>query len=75
MACARKYLIADSVDLKFNSLIIRGIKLIRLISNPNQHVNHEFDDTATKVPVIINVINIIVKFLINIKEEENYTLI
>ena len=52
IACGRKYLMAASVDLKFNSLSIRGIKLIKLISRPTQHVNHELADTATAVPEI-----------------------
>jgi len=52
MACVRKYLIADSVDLKSNSLRIRGINLIKLISSPSQHINHELADTAIIVPLI-----------------------
>ena len=55
MACARKYLIVDSVDFLFNSLKIIGINLIKLISRPTQLVNHELDDTAITVPVIKNV--------------------
>lgn len=50
IAWDRKYLIADSVRLEFNLISIRGIILIKLISNPNQIVNHELDEVANKVP-------------------------
>jgi len=70
MACAKKYIIADSVDLKFSSLKIIGINLIKLISSPIHLVNQELDDTAVIVPNIIKAIKIIWKFFKNIKEEE-----
>lgn len=50
IAWARKYLIAASVDLKFNSLRIRGIKLIKLISRPSQQINQELEEIAISVP-------------------------
>lgn len=52
MAWARKYLIADSVDLILVYLKITGMKLIRLSSNPSQQVNHEFAEIAINVPKI-----------------------
>jgi hypothetical protein len=63
-------LIAASVDLKFNSLRIRGIKLIKLISKPIQHVNHELEDTAIVVPVVRKMIKNIWCLLKNIKKKE-----
>ena len=47
-----KYLILASEEDGLILLIIRGISLIRLISKPNQHENHEEDEIAIKVPVI-----------------------
>lgn len=55
MAWIRKYLMADSVVLKFTLYRMIGINLIKLISNPNQLINHEFDDRAIKVPIIKNI--------------------
>lgn len=52
IAWDKKYLIEASVILEFNSESIRGIMLIRLISNPSHLVNQEFADTATIVPII-----------------------
>jgi hypothetical protein len=41
-----------SVDLKFNSLRIRGINLIKLISRPTHLVIQELEDEATRVPIV-----------------------
>jgi hypothetical protein len=54
IAWAIKYLIAVSVERGVSLLISRGISLIRLISNPNQQVNHELAEQATMVPNIKN---------------------
>lgn len=52
MAWDKKYLIEASVILEFKSESIRGIILIKLISNPNHLVNQELADTAIVVPTI-----------------------
>jgi hypothetical protein len=57
MAWVRKYLIDASVILEFNSESIRGIILIKLISNPNHLVNQELAETAIIVPIIKILIN------------------
>lgn len=49
-AWAIKYLIADSEANGFNWVTRRGIRLIKLISNPNQAVNHEEEEQAINVP-------------------------
>jgi hypothetical protein len=54
-----KYLIADSVELKFNLNRIRGITLIKLISSPNQVINQLLEEQAITVPVTKNVTKII----------------
>ena len=51
-AWAKKYLIEASVKFLFNLIRIRGIILIKLISNPNQQVNQEFEEIAIIVPKI-----------------------
>ena len=51
IAWTRKYLIEASVNLKFNLISIRGIILIKLISKPNQAVNHLLADTEISVPI------------------------
>lgn len=51
-AWAIKYLIAVSEEQGFKLIIRRGIKLIKLISSPSQHVNHEEEEEARKVPKI-----------------------
>ena len=33
-------------------MIIKGIKLIMLISKPNQAINHEFEEIVSSVPKI-----------------------
>jgi len=53
-----KYLIVESTDLIELLIMIIGITLIRLISNPIQAVAHEEEDTTIAVPVTIVVINI-----------------
>lgn len=45
-----KYLILVSEDRGFILLIIKGTNLIRLISKPSQHENHEDDEIAIIVP-------------------------
>lgn len=69
-AWIKKYLTEASVFLKFILLESRGIKLIKLNSNPSQAVNHE-DDEITKAVLIIRVKKKI-KFLYvkKIKKEE-----
>lgn len=49
---AIKYLILDSEEEGLILLIIMGIILIRLISNPNQQENQEEDEEAIRVPEI-----------------------
>lgn len=58
-AWGRKYLIAVSVVLKLSLRRIKGIRLIRLISRPSQHVIHEFDEHAITVPVISRMLNMV----------------
>lgn len=74
-AWGMKYLIADSVELKFNLKRIRGIILIKLISNPSHLIIHELDEMVRKVPIIKNIKNSKWKFFLNIKKEEIKTLI
>lgn len=74
MAWTKKYLIAASVRLNINLLRIRGIILIRLISNPTQQVNQEFEEMATIVPATKKLIKIIL-YDLNNKKKEIYTLI
>jgi len=50
-AWAIKYLIEVSVEYGLILLIRRGINLIKLISSPNQHKNHEDEEHAIKVPI------------------------
>ena len=50
---------AVSVVLKLSLLRIRGIRLIRLISSPSQHVTHELDEHAITVPVINRMLNMV----------------
>ena len=69
IAWTKKYLIAASVRLKVNLLRIRGIILIKLISNPNQHVNHELADTATIEPINKKFKNTKLNILNNKKKE------
>ena len=52
IACTKKYLIAASVRGLVNLISIRGIMLIKLISNPSQQVNQEFALTAASEPKI-----------------------
>lgn len=49
MAWIKKYFKAASEDSKFFELEIRGINLIRLISNPIQHPNQELAEMVIKV--------------------------
>lgn len=53
MAWVKKYFREDSEENKFFDLIIRGIKDSKLISKPIQILNQDVDETATKVPIII----------------------
>lgn len=59
IACGIKYLIADSVELKFSLKRIRGITLIKLISNPSQVINQDLEEHAKIVPAIRNAVKII----------------
>lgn len=49
-ACVKKYFNEASEDIKLFKSIIRGIKDNKLISNPIQTPNQEFDEIAIKVP-------------------------
>lgn len=53
-AWVRKYFSEDSEENKFFDLIIKGIKDNKLISNPIQILNHDEEEIAIKVPVIID---------------------
>lgn len=75
IACAKKYLIAVSVERGVNLEIKRGINLIRLISSPSQQVNHELAEQATTVPEIRVKKNTIWYIFIKIKKKEVITLI
>jgi hypothetical protein len=50
MACIKKYLMADSVEL--GDFIRSGINLSKFISNPIQAVNQDEAETVIKVPII-----------------------
>lgn len=63
---------AASEEKEFNLMRIRGINPIKLISNPNQAINQELVDTAMIVPEKTNIINMMWKFLNNIKKKEVY---
>lgn len=56
-AWVKKYFKEDSEENKFFDLIIKGIKDNKLISNPIQILNHEADETAIRVPIIIKIKN------------------
>lgn len=47
--CVRKYFNEVSTDNKFFEFEIRGINLNKLISNPIQHPNHEFEEIEINV--------------------------
>lgn len=49
IAWIKKYFRAASEDNKFFELEIKGINLIRLISNPIQHPNQELAEIVIKV--------------------------
>jgi len=49
----KKYLIAASEWLGDNLIRSRGINLIKLISRPTQLASHEEEETANKVPRVI----------------------
>lgn len=59
-ACVKKYLREASVDIRLFKSIIRGIKDSKLISNPIQTPNHEFEEIVIKVPK--NIVNIKINF-------------
>jgi len=46
-----KYLIEASTDIKLILLIMMGVILIKLISNPIHAVSHEEAEAAIKVPI------------------------
>lgn len=50
IAWIKKYLIDISVDSLVNLNKIIGIILIKLISKPNQQINHELEEIAIIVP-------------------------
>ncbi len=56
-ACVRKYFREDSEENKFFDLIIKGIKDNKLISKPIQILNQDVEETAIKVPDIIEIKN------------------
>lgn len=49
IAWIKKYFKAASEDNKFFELEIKGINLIKLISNPIQHPNQELEEMVIKV--------------------------
>lgn len=49
-ACVKKYFSEASEDIKLFVLIIKGINDNKLISNPIQAPNQEFDEMVIKVP-------------------------
>lgn len=51
-ACVKKYFKEASVDIKLFVSIIKGIKDNKLISNPIQALNHEFEEIVIIVPLI-----------------------
>jgi len=57
IACTRKYLIEDSVELELNCLIIRGIIIIKFSSSPIHLINQEEAVIAIKVPEIRREVN------------------
>lgn len=60
----RKYFNEASEENKFFEFEINGIKLIKLISNPIQHPNHELDEMEIKVlKNKINIKNILLEFI------------
>lgn len=56
-AWVRKYFKEDSEENKFFDLIIKGIKDNKLISKPIQILNQDVEETAIRVPIIINIKN------------------
>jgi hypothetical protein len=73
IACAKKYLIQDSVDSKLILFMMRGISLIRLISNPIHTIIHELALTEMIVPVSKNRVNIIKNVFMKIKKKEIFS--
>lgn len=59
-AWIKKYLIEASVDFQLSLDRIRGIILIKLISNPSQAVNQEPEEIAINEPIVKKVKKIIV---------------
>lgn len=53
-AWVKKYFNEDSEENKFFDLIIKGIKDNKLISSPIQILNHDEEEIAIKVPVIMD---------------------
>lgn len=68
-ACVRKYLIADSVEVKLLVLIISGIKDNKFNSNPIHIPIHEDEHSVIRVPIIrVKIkINLEIKFIIKKK--------
>lgn len=48
-----KYFIADSVNIKFLLLIIKGTNEIKLISNPNHAENQVVEEIEINEPIIV----------------------
>lgn len=74
-AWIKKYLIADSVEIKLFVSIIRGIKDNKLISNPIHIPIQEEEEIAIKDPVISVVIKINLDIKFNIKKKRVRTFI
>jgi hypothetical protein len=75
IACAKKYLIAVSLERGVNLIIKSGISLIKLISRPNQQVNQELAEQAIVVPITRVTKKDTWYIFIKIKKKETYTLI
>lgn len=67
--CTMKYFSEASVLYMFLTLDIRGIKDIRLISNPIHAPSHELEDTDTNTPLTKVVNNRILVEFLGIREE------
>jgi len=72
--CTIKYFSEASVLYIFLTLDIKGIKDIRLISNPIHAPSHEFDDTDTNIPLTNVISSRIFVELLGIREESVYSI-
>jgi hypothetical protein len=75
IAWVKKYFKEDSEDIKFFETIIKGIKESKLISKPIQILSQEVEDTAIKVPKIIELKNKNLYEFFKIKKKRTKTFI